>query len=56
MADAAAACPLASPLTTYIPGLLSLVAVPAAIAVNPFFFGLAGGLLAGISMGVFALR
>ena len=50
MADAAAACPLASPLSARIPGLLSLAAVPAAIAVNPFFFGLAGGLLAGISL------
>jgi len=50
MADAAAACPLASPPSTYIPGLLSLAAVPAAIVVDPFFFGLAGGLLAGISL------
>lgn len=50
MADAAAACPLASPLAARIPGLLSLAAVPAAIVVNPFFFGLAGGLLAGISL------
>ena len=50
MADAAAACSLASPLTAYIPGWLSLAAVPAAIVVNPFFFGLAGGLLAGISL------
>jgi len=49
MADAAA-CPLPSPLAARIPGLLSLAAVPAAILVNPFFFGLAGGLLAGISL------
>lgn len=49
MADAAA-CPLASPLTARIPGLLSLAAVPAAILMNPFFFGLAGGLLAVISL------
>jgi hypothetical protein len=34
----------ASPLTARIPGLLSLAAVPAAMLVNPFFFGLAGGL------------
>jgi hypothetical protein len=47
---AAAACPAASPLSARIPGLLSIAAVPAAIAVNPFFFGLAGGLLAGISL------
>jgi hypothetical protein len=50
MADADAACPLASPLAARIPGLLSLAVVPAAIVVNPFFFGLAGGLLAGISL------
>jgi hypothetical protein len=50
MADAAAACPLASPLATRVPGLLSLAAVPAAIVVNPFFFGLAGGLLAAICL------
>jgi hypothetical protein len=50
MADAAAVCPLTSPLTARIPGLLSLAAVPAAIVVNPFFFGLAGGLLASISL------
>jgi hypothetical protein len=49
-ADTAAACPLASPLIWYIPGLFSLVAVPAAIVVNPFFFGLAGSLLAGICL------
>ncbi len=49
-ADTPAACPLVSPLIWYIPGLCSLVAVPAAIVVNPFFFGLAGGLLAGISL------
>ncbi len=45
-----AACPLASPLAARIPGLLALAAVPAAIVVNPFFFGLAGGLLAGICL------
>ncbi len=50
MEDAAVACPLASPFAARIPGLLSLVAVPAAMAVNPFFFGMAGGLLAGISL------
>jgi hypothetical protein len=46
----AAACPLTSPLTARIPGLLSLAAVPAAVLMNPFFFGLAGGLLAIISL------
>ncbi|HWR88389.1 MAG TPA: hypothetical protein VN277_08220 [Acidiferrobacterales bacterium] len=50
MADTAAACPLASPLAARIPGLLSLAAVPAAIMANPFFFGLAGGLLAVICL------
>jgi len=40
MADAAAVCPLASPLTARIPGLLSLAAVPAAIVANPFFSAL----------------
>ncbi len=46
----AATCPMASPLVARIPGLLSLAAVPAAMLVNPFFFGLAGGLLAGICL------
>jgi hypothetical protein len=45
-----AACPLSSPLAARIPGLLALAAIPAAILVNPFFFGLAGGLLASISL------
>ena len=48
--DAAVACPLTAPFAARIPGLLSLAAVPAAMVVNPFFFGLAGGLLAGISL------
>lgn len=48
--NTAIACPLASPLTARFPGLLALAAVPAAILVNPFFFGLAGGLLAAISL------
>jgi len=46
----AAVCPLVSPLTARIPGLLSLAALPAAILVNPLFFGLAGGLLAMINL------
>ena len=44
------ACPLASPRIVRIPGLLSLAVVPAAVLVNPFFFGLAGGLLAVICL------
>jgi len=46
----AAACPLLSPLAARIPGLLSIVAVPGAVMVSPFFFGFAGGLLAFISL------
>jgi hypothetical protein len=49
-ATAAAACPLSSPSAARIPGLLALAAAPAAVLVNPFFFGLAGGLLAVISL------
>ncbi len=49
MADTAS-CPVLSPLTVRLPGLLSLAAVPAAILMNPFFFSLAGGLLASISL------
>jgi hypothetical protein len=45
-----AVCPLTSPLTARIPGLLSLAAAPAAVLVNPFFFGLAGSLLAVICL------
>jgi hypothetical protein len=46
----ATVCPLVSPRTARIPGLISLAAVPAAVLVNPFFFGLAGSLLAVISL------
>jgi hypothetical protein len=46
----ATACPLSSPLTARVPGLMSLAAIPAAVLMNPFFFGLAGGLLAVISL------
>jgi hypothetical protein len=49
-ADAADACPLQRPRTGRIPALLSLAAVPGAVLVNPLFFGLAGGLLAVISL------
>jgi hypothetical protein len=48
--SATPACPLASPLIGRVPGLLSVAAVPAAVFVNPLFFGLAGGLLAVISL------
>ena len=46
----AAVCPLSSPLVAGIPGLLSIAAVPVAILMSPFFFGIAGGLLAIISL------
>lgn len=44
------ACPLDSPLTGRIPGVLSLLAIPGAVFLNPLFFGLAGGLLGVISV------
>jgi hypothetical protein len=47
---AAVACPLDTPLTGRVPGLLAIAAIPAAILVNPLFYGLAGGLLATISV------
>jgi hypothetical protein len=51
LADGAApACPLSSSHAARLPGLLSLAAAPAAVLLNPFFFGLAGGLLAVISL------
>jgi hypothetical protein len=48
--DAAVACALPSPLVARIPGVLSLVAAPAAVLVSPLFFSIAGGLLAVISL------
>ena len=45
-----AACPLDSPLTGRVPGLLALVAIAAALWQGSLFFGLAGGLLAIISL------
>lgn len=47
---AAAACPLSAPRAARTPALLALAAAPAAVLVSPFFFGLAGGLLAVISL------
>lgn len=43
-------CPLCSPWFGRTPGLLALAAVPAAMAIDPLFFGLAGGLLATLSL------
>ena len=45
-----AACPLDSPRTGRVPGLLALVAIAAALWQGSLFFGLAGGLLAIISL------
>jgi len=45
-----AACPLDLLLTGRIPALISLAAIPGAVLVNPVFFGLAGGMLAVISL------
>ena len=44
------ACPLDSPLTGRVPGSLALVAIAAALWQGALFFGLAGGLLATISL------
>jgi hypothetical protein len=46
----AEACALTTPLLGRVPGLLALAAVPATLLLNPWFFGLAGGLLATISL------
>ncbi len=46
----AAACALDFPLTGRVPGFLALATVPGALLANPVFFGLAGGLLAVISL------
>jgi len=43
-------CPLDLPFTGRVPAVMSLVAIPGAVLVNPVFFGLAGGLLAIISL------
>lgn len=44
------ACPLASPLSGRIPGLLALAALPAAVFLKPLFFSVAAGLLAVLSL------
>ncbi len=49
-APPAVACALDLPLTGRLPGLLSLATTPGAVLANPLFFGLAGGLLAVISL------
>jgi len=46
----AAACSLDSSRTGRVPGLLSLLAIPAAVSLDPLFYGLAGGLLGVISL------
>jgi len=46
----AAACPLDLPFTGRVPAILSLATIPGAVLANPMFFGLAGGLLAVISL------
>jgi len=50
MTDTDTPCTLPSPLVARIPGMLSVAVIPAAIFLSPFFFGLAGGLLAFISL------
>lgn len=45
-----AVCPLDLPLTGRLPALLALATIPAAVLANPVFFGVAGGLLAIISL------
>jgi hypothetical protein len=44
------ACPLDSPLSGRIPGVLALVALPAAVFVKPLFFSVAASLLALLSL------
>ena len=46
----AVSCPLDSPLSGRIPGLLALVALPAAMFLKPLFFSLVAGLLAVLSL------
>ena len=48
--EEAEACPLMSPHLGRVPGSLAIAALPAAIFVNPMFFGLAGGLLGLLSI------
>jgi len=44
------ACPLDSPLTGRVPGLLALLLLPAVLIINPLFVLLASGMLAVISL------
>lgn len=44
------ACALDFPLTGRLPAVLALATIPGAVLANPAFFGLAGGLLAVISL------
>lgn len=44
------ACPLDLPFTGRVPAILSLATIPGAVLASPMFFGLAGGLLAVISL------
>lgn len=46
----AESCPLASPRSGRIPGVLALAALPAAVFLKPVFFSLAAGLLAVLSL------
>jgi len=43
-------CPLERPFTGRVPAIISLATIPGAVLLNPMFFGLAGGLLATISL------
>ncbi len=49
-AEVSTSCPLESPLSGRLPGLLALAAIPAAILVKPLFFILVGSLLATLSL------
>jgi hypothetical protein len=48
--DEAASCPLYSPRSGRIPGVLALAALPAAVFLKPVFFSLAAALLAVLSL------
>jgi hypothetical protein len=48
--DEASSCPLASPLTGRVPGILAFLAAFAAAFAQPLFFAVAGALLATISL------
>jgi hypothetical protein len=48
--DEASSCPLTSPLVSRVPGILAFLAAFTAAFAQPLFFGLAGALLATISL------